>query len=109
MVAISGVYSTRIFVGDAPGEEIYFNNPLAYLPGLEDPWHLDRFRRSQIAFVAGQGAHEEDALADTRAMQAILEAKSIPAVFDYWGHDVEHHWRWWGPMLRLHLGRMLGL
>ena len=107
VIAISGVYSTRILVGDAWGEEIYFNDPLAYLPGLVDPWHLERYRRSQIVVVAGQGAYEEDALADTRALQAILETKGVPAIFDYWGFDVEHHWRWWGPMLRHHLGRML--
>jgi esterase/lipase superfamily enzyme len=107
MLAISGVYSTRLWVGDASGEEIYFNDPLAYLPDLHDPWHLERFARSLITFVVGQGQWEEDAIADTRAMQAILEAKGVPAVFDYWGADVEHHWRWWGPMARHHLGRML--
>jgi esterase/lipase superfamily enzyme len=27
----------------------------------------------------------------------------VPAIFDYWGHDVEHHWYWWKKMLRHHL------
>ena len=107
LIAISGVYSARLFVGDAGGDEIYFNDPLAYLPGLDDPWHLDRYRRSQITFVAGQGAYEEEALTDTRAVQAVLESKDVPAVFDYWGHDVDHHWSWWARMLRHHVGRML--
>ena len=107
VVAMSGVYSPRLWVGDAAGDEIYFNNPLAYLPGLTDPSYLDAFRRSQIVFVTGQGPNEEDAIADTRAMQGILHEKGIYATFDYWGGDVEHHWRWWGPMLRHHLGRML--
>jgi len=107
LIAISGVYTTRIFVGDAAGDEIFYNDPLAYLPGLTDHWYLDLFRRSQITFVVGQGAYEEDAIADTRAMQAILDAKGVPAVFDYWGHDVEHHWHWWARMLRHHLDRML--
>lgn len=107
VIAMSGVYSPRLWVGDAPGDEIYFHNPLAYLPGLTDPWHLERYRRSQIVFVTGQGAYEEDAIADTRAIQEILHEKGVDATFDYWGGDVEHHWRWWGPMLRHHLGRML--
>lgn len=107
MIAISGVYSTQMFVGGATGDEIYFNDPLAYLPGLNDRWHMDRYRRSEIVFAVGQGAYEDQALADTRAMQAILEAKGVPAVFDYWGPDVDHHWRWWAQMLRHHIARML--
>jgi esterase/lipase superfamily enzyme len=108
VLGISGVYSTRIFVGDAPGDEVYFNNPLAYLPGLEDPWHLERYRRSALVFVAGQGAYEDEALADMRALEAILASKAVPARFDYWGFDVEHHWHWWARMLDHHVGRMLG-
>ena len=107
VIGISGVYSTRIFVGDAPGDEVYFNNPLAYLPGLDDPWHLDRYRRSALVFVAGQGAYEDEALVDMRALEAILASKDVPARFDYWGFDVEHHWHWWARMLDHHVGRML--
>jgi esterase/lipase superfamily enzyme len=107
LIGVSGVYSTRIFVGDAPGDEVYFNNPLAYLPGLDDAWHLERYRRSELVFVAGQGAYEDDALADMRALEAILAAKDVPARFDYWGFDVEHHWHWWARMLDHHVGRML--
>jgi esterase/lipase superfamily enzyme len=107
VIAMSGVYSTRVFVGEASGDEIYFNNPLAYLPRLEDPWHLDRYRRSEIVFVAGQGEWEEDAVRDMHALQAILIAKGVPAIFDYWGFDVAHHWYWWAQMLRHHVGRML--
>ena len=57
--------------------------------------------------MTGQGAYEEDAVADTRALQQVLHEKGVSATFDYWGHDVDHHWRWWGPMLRHHLWRML--
>jgi esterase/lipase superfamily enzyme len=107
LIAISGVYSTRMFVGDGGAGDTFFHDPLAYLPGLWDDWHLERYRRSQIVFVTGQGTYEEDAIADTRAMQGVLHAKGVYATFDYWGHDVDHHWHWWGRMLRHHLGRML--
>lgn len=107
LIAMSGVYSTRMFVGGSGSEHAYFHSPLDYLPGLWDEWHLQRYRRSQIVFVTGQGSWEEDAIADTRAIQDLLHEKGVYATFDYWGHDVEHHWRWWGPMLRHHLARML--
>jgi esterase/lipase superfamily enzyme len=85
---------------------VYFKSPLQYLPGLEDPWYLERLRRAAIAFVVGQGAWEDGMLADTRAMEAILSAKGIPAIVDYWGHDVNHDWPWWRQMLPHYLERL---
>jgi esterase/lipase superfamily enzyme len=103
VIAISGVYGTRRMLGDYSDDDVYFNSPLSYLPNLADPRHLERYRRSRIVFSVGQGAWENEAIDDTRAMQEILHEKRIPASFDYWGHDVEHHWYWWQQMLRHHL------
>jgi esterase/lipase superfamily enzyme len=38
LVAMSGLYRLRHFIGDYVDEAVYFNSPLHYLPGLEDPW-----------------------------------------------------------------------
>ena len=76
-------------------ENVYFNAPLAYLPGLTDPWYLDRYRRSRIVVCVGQGAWEDEMVADTRALQSILASKGVPAWIDFWGHDVNHDWPWW--------------
>jgi esterase/lipase superfamily enzyme len=103
VIALSGIYRTSLMLGDYSDDDVYFNSPLSYLPGLSDPWHLERYRRSRIVFSVGQGAWENQAIDDTRAMQEILHGKGIPATFDYWGHDVEHHWHWWQQMLRHHL------
>jgi esterase/lipase superfamily enzyme len=108
LIALSGLYQPRLFVGDYSDDHVYFNSPLYYLPNLADPWHLDHYRRSRIVFCCGQGAWEEDCLRDTRELQRILEAKGVPATFDYWGHDVEHHWYWWQKMLRHHLSVLEG-
>ncbi|HSH22076.1 MAG TPA: alpha/beta hydrolase-fold protein [Candidatus Caenarcaniphilales bacterium] len=103
VIAMSGLYQPRLFVGDYSDDHVYFNSPLYYLPGLSDPWHLEHYRRSRIVFCVGQGAWEDEALADTRKLQELLQQKNVPATFDYWGHDVEHHWYWWQKMLRHHL------
>jgi len=108
LVAMSGLYQLRMFIGDAVDDAVYFNSPLLFLPGLEDPWYLDRFRAAKIAIVVGQGAWEEEMVADTKALEEILRAKSIPAVVDYWGHDVNHDWPWWRKMLPHYL-ELLGV
>jgi len=99
LIAMSGLYQVRDWVGDHVDDAVYFNSPLAYLPGLHDPWYLERLRSARIAIVVGQGPWEEPMIEDTRALEAILAAKGIPAVVDYWGHDVNHDWPWWRKML----------
>jgi esterase/lipase superfamily enzyme len=108
MIAMSGVYQPRLFLGDYSDDDVYFNSPLYYLPELRDPWHLERYRRSRIVVCVGQGAWEDEAIVDTRHLQEILHHKGVPATFDYWGHDVEHHWHWWQKMLRHHLEPLWG-
>jgi len=108
VIGLSGLYDLRSFVGDFCDGNVYFHSPLYYLPGLADPWHLERYRKSAIVFAVGQGAYEEDCLRDTRALQAILDAKEVPAWFDYWGPDVNHDWPWWRRMLPYFLEKLGG-
>jgi esterase/lipase superfamily enzyme len=106
LIALSGVYKLTRFVGDYMDDNVYFNAPLAYLPGLSDPWYLERYRRSQIVVCVGQGAWEDEMLADTRSLQTILAAKGIRAWIDFWGHDVNHDWPWWRLQMPYFLSRM---
>jgi esterase/lipase superfamily enzyme len=106
LIAMSGLYQLRMFVGEHVDDAVYFNSPLLFLPNLGDPWHLDRLRAARIAIVVGQGAWEEEMIADTRALEEVLRAKGIPAIVDYWGHDVNHDWPWWRRMLPHYLERL---
>jgi len=99
VIALSGLYQLSYFIGDYMDENVYFNTPLAYLPKLEDPWYLDQYRQSRIIVAAGQGAFEDEMLADTRALKQILDQKGIPNWIDIWGYDVNHDWPWWHKML----------
>ncbi len=107
MVSLSGLMQLRLFVGDYCEGDVYFNTPLAYLPGQNDPWYIDQYRHSQIIVCAGQGPWDEEMLADARALGAILEAKGVHAWIDVWGDDVSHDWPWWRhqmPYFLYHLG-----
>jgi esterase/lipase superfamily enzyme len=106
LVALSGVYQLRRFIGDFMDDNVYFNTPLAYLPGLADPWYLDRYRNSRIIVCSGQGAWEEETLADTRALKRILDDKQIWCWVDIWGRDVDHDWPWWRRQMPYFLGHL---
>jgi esterase/lipase superfamily enzyme len=107
LVALSGVYSTRDFFGEALDGDIYFNSMLNYLPGLDDAATLAELRGLRLIFCCGQGAWEERMLAETRALERVLRDKSIPAWVDYWGGDVAHDWPWWHKQLPYFFGRWL--
>jgi len=106
LIALSGRYSLRSLLGDYMDDSVYFNSPLAYLPNLADPWYLDRIRRARIVVCVGQGAWEEESLAETRTLQKILADLEVPAWFDYWGHDVNHDWQWWRLQMPYFLEKM---
>jgi esterase/lipase superfamily enzyme len=106
VIALSGLYQLGMFVGDYMDDNVYFNTPLAYLPGMEDPWFIEQYHQSKIIVCCGRGAWEEPILADTLALQAALEEKGIPAWVDIWGQDVDHDWPWWRRMMPYFLSRI---
>jgi esterase/lipase superfamily enzyme len=107
VITLSGIFSLKMFVGDAMDHNIYFNSPLNYLRNLEDPWFLDQYRQSKIIICAGQGAWEGPMIADALSMEGILRDKGVPAWIDLWGFDVNHDWPWWRKMLPYFLGHII--
>jgi len=106
VIALSGLFQLKMFIGDYMDDLVYFNTPLAFLPDLNDPWYLDQYRQSSIVVCCGQGAWEDDMITDTLALKGILEAKGVPAWIDLWGYDVNHDWPWWQKMMPFFLGKL---
>jgi esterase/lipase superfamily enzyme len=106
LIALSGLFHLHMFVGDFMDDNVYFNSPLDYLPNLEDPSYLERYRRSKIIVCVGQGAWEGPMLEDAYALKRLLDAKQIPAWIDIWGYDVNHDWPWWRRMMPYFLGKL---
>ncbi|MHB2016073.1 MAG: esterase family protein [Candidatus Xenobia bacterium] len=107
VIALSGVYDLTLFIGDAMNPDIYYHVPLAYLPGMQDPWFLDRYRQGHIVLCVGQGDWEDPMLPQTRRMADILRDKSVPAWVDIWGPEVSHDWTWWRQQLPYFLQHVL--
>ncbi len=107
-LCMSGRYDITEFTDGASNSEIYFNNPLAYVPNLHGE-HLERVRRgTHVTLVCGQGPWEEGCIEETIRLAEVLAAKDIPHERDIWGHDVSHNWVWWQRQARLHLTKTFG-
>jgi esterase/lipase superfamily enzyme len=108
LIAMSGFYDlspgyTRGYSDD----NIYFNNPSAYLGQMHDPETLFLLReRCQIHIITGRGRWE--APHKSVEFSGVLNDKGIPHNLDLWGFDVDHDWPWWRKMLPHYIGERLG-
>ena len=102
------VYDAANILGGYMDDLVYLNSPyhcLQHMP--EDHPYMALYRRSHMYFCVGQGAWEDELLADTRKLDSVLKAKGIPAFVDYWGYDVSHDWCWWQKQAAYFLGKIL--
>lgn len=104
-IAMSGSYDiTGYYKSDGYYDEnIYFNNPVDYLPNLNDEYYLSLLRQKRhIHILTGQGNYETpDA---SRRMAGLLAMKGIPFELDIWGYDMPHDWPTWRAMLPHYIG-----
>jgi esterase/lipase superfamily enzyme len=94
-VCMSGRYRGSSFVRGGYSEEVYFNDPLAFVPNLEGA-ALERVRRNtHLTLVVGRGAFEGRCLPETLELGSWLERKGIPHHMGVWGQDSRHEYTWW--------------
>lgn len=107
-LCLSGRYDLEQIIGSSNSEEVYFNNPVAYVANLH-AHALEHVRNNAyLVLVCGQGAWEDKCLRETHRLADLLQEKGIPHQRDIWGHDAEHHWYWWRRQIAHHLGQAVG-
>ena len=107
VIALSGIYDARFFVGEFGGDEaIYQNSPSDYIWNQNDGWFIDRYRQAEIVVCTGLGAWEQDGLPSFYKLKEAFDHKNIPAWFAEWGHEVAHDWEWWRKQMPYFLGQM---
>lgn len=107
-ICLSGIYDASQVLGGYMDDLVYLNSPYHCLQNMpEDHPYMSLYRRSNMFFCVGQGAWEDELLADTRKLDGVLHAKGIPAFVDYWGYDVAHDWNWWQKQAPYFLGKIL--
>ena len=94
-VCLSGRYRGANFVEGGYSDDLYFNDPLAFLPNLEGP-ALERVRRNtHITLVVGRGPFEGACLPETLELGGWLRRKGVPSHVGVWGQDSRHDYTWW--------------
>ena len=106
MLAMSGNYNIVNFTNGYYDDNVYYNDPLAYLPRLDDDYFLPMLRQKKhIYLLSGQGDYENPE--GSRHLAGVLAAKGIPHTLDLWGFDMPHDWPTWRAMMRYYVGEKL--
>jgi esterase/lipase superfamily enzyme len=100
LIAMSGKYDIRTFMDGFYDDNVYFNNPVDFVPGMNDHSLLESMRKMDIRLVTGDWDMCMDAAVD---MSDKLHRKSIPHTLDIWGNQTKHDWPWWRDMIKKHI------
>lgn len=97
-IAMSGVYDLTSYTKGYFDEDVYFNSPCHYLPGLNDEHFLPRLQQARhLHILTGSGDYEDPEA--SKRLSNILASKGIPHELDIWGPDMRHDWPTWRAML----------
>ncbi len=99
-IGLSGVYDISRWTDGYSDDNVYFNNPVSYIPNEHDWGRMAALQRMDIIFVTGS----DDPLRNsTEEMASILWRKEIGnalRTWDGWAHD----WPWWKQMITHYIG-----
>lgn len=108
VVALSGIYDVRYFVGEYGNDPlVYMNSPSDYIWRLNDPWFIDQIREADIIVCTGLGAWEQDGLPSYYSLKEAFNEKELSGWFDEWGYDVSHDWEWWRMQMPYYLRKLV--
>ena len=99
-IGMSGIYDVRDWTDGYHDDNIYFNNPVAYVPNEHDWGRLEALRRMDIILVTGSNDPKRYA---SEVLSTILWNREIGnalRIWDGWAHD----WPWWEKMIKLYIG-----
>lgn len=102
-LCMSGRYLATHFTGGFSNDDVYYNNPIAYVSNMSGDVLEKVQQKTHLTLVVGQGAFEEGCIEETQILASILDHKGIPNLRDIWGHDVSHDWIWWRRQAWMHL------
>ena len=100
IIAMSGIFDIRMFTGGFSNDEVYFNNPMQFIPNESNPTRLEQLRRLDIIIATGKG---DRLIGTARDMSRVLWDKQIGNAlreWDGWSHD----WQYWHQMIRAYIG-----
>jgi esterase/lipase superfamily enzyme len=99
-LSMGGAFDTTGFLWGYHDSDVYFHEPMQYIPNTSDSWYLDRYRRNTYVFATGEW---DICLGANQRMAGVLHGKGIPCKLEVWGDHSMHDWPEWRKMIRTYL------
>jgi esterase/lipase superfamily enzyme len=96
-IGLSGAYDTQRWLEGYFDDDVYYTNPLAFLPGLTAEGYLAPLRSMEKRVIA-TGAEDRN-VEDSVRVGTLLREKGIDVRLDLWP-GWSHDWPYWKEMLR---------
>jgi len=100
ILSMSGAFDLSGFLHGYYDKDCYYHLPTHYLPQLEDPWYLERFRRNTYVLATGW---DDQCLAQNQLLDRLMSEKNIQHQFYVWQAQNSHDWPTWQRMAQLYL------
>lgn len=81
LIAISGQYDARMFFKSFYNDDVYYNNPVDYMPNLNDNRYMNGIRKMDIRIAAG---NEDPLIGETYRLCDVLQQKGVSYELDIW-------------------------
>ena len=101
LIAMSGAFDIRSHLDGFYNDDVYFSNPVDYLPGLNDAGTLDTLRHTHIILTTAEHDPCKDANFN---LSHLLQEKGIGNTLDFEHGVFGHDWPWWQHAIRKHIG-----
>jgi esterase/lipase superfamily enzyme len=100
LIAMSGSFDVRSQFDGFYNDDVYFSNPVDYLPNLADAETLEAVRRNHIILTT---ADRDPCKEGNLHMSYLLTEKGIEHNVDFEHDAFGHDWPWWRRMIRKHV------
>ena len=97
-ICLSGAYDVSRWLEGA-GDEAYYLDPLAFLPGLNDERYLGPMRGTEVIVATGEADPNVDG---SKRFASLLQQKGVPAELHLWA-GWAHDWPYWKEMVDVFL------
>ena len=99
VIGLSGLYNITRFTRGYSDDNVYFNNPCAFIANEHDEARLAALRHMDIILAIGR---DDPSCSSNEEMSGVLWGKDIGhalRIWDGWAHD----WPWWKQMINKYI------
>lgn len=100
ILSMSGLCDIRQFCKGYHDEQVYYHNPIEFIPGEHEPWRLDALRKQDVILVVGK---DDGLLHQNRELSGKLWQKGIGNALREWD-GFAHDWPVWRNAITMYIG-----